>query len=235
MKGNIQFLAIPLLLFLSSSAKADVPVFGNSPDGGPGFSISTLGQLSSSGGAVEFTPSEDIYVDSVTLWLSDYTGQHNQTIFAGIYNNNDNPVFNLGTANDYPWQQILSFSPAAPNDGSLASFNFSNPTGTPIYNPTGSTLLSANTPYWLVVTAEGQPGNNMPVVANWVGGGTPTGEASYDGSDYYNVYGGSYDSSSALPAFTIDIVPEPDFTALMGIPLLIGIAWRFYRNRNSGN
>lgn len=234
MKGNIQFLVISFLFFLSLSAKADVPVFGNSPDGGTGFSISVLGQLSSSGGAVEFTPQENIYVDSVTLWLSDYNGQHGQTIIAGIYNNNDDHAFNPGTATNYPWQQILSFSSPAPNDGSQEPFTFSNPTGTPIYNPTGSTLLSAGTPYWLVVTAEAkQEGNNMAVAASWVGGGTPTGEASYDGSDTYNVYGSSYDSCSVLPAFTINIVPEPGFAALMSIPLFFGFGRAFYKRQTS--
>lgn len=234
MKGNAEFLFVSFLVILCSSAKADVPVFENSPDDETGFSITVLGQLSSSGGAVEFTPQEDIYVDSITLWLSDYTGQHGQTIIAGLYYNSDDSAFNPGTATDYPWDQILSFSSPAPNDGSLDPFTFSNPTGTPIYNPTGSTLLSAGTPYWLVVTAEVKPdGNHMPVAANWVGGGTPTGEASYDGSDTYNVSGSSFDSSSVVPAFTINSVPEPGFAALMSIPLVFRLGRAFYKRRMS--
>src|SRR5215469_320010 len=141
MKGITRFLIASMLIAICSSMKADEAVFGNSPGNGNGFSISTYGQLSSSGGAVEFTPQQNIYVDSITLWLNYYTGLHGQTIIAGIYDNSDNPAFNPGTATNFPWQQILSFSSPAPNDGSLASFTFSNPTGTPIYNPANSTLL----------------------------------------------------------------------------------------------
>lgn len=233
MKGSIWFLALSFLVVACSSTKADETVFGNSPDGGTGFSVSNDGQLSWTGGAVEFTPSEGVNVDSITLWLSDYTGWHGQTINVGIYYNSDNAALNPGTATNYPSQQILGFSSAAPNDGSLSSFTFSNPTGIPISNPTGSTLLAEGTPYWLVVTADGKPGN-YTLAATWVGGGITTGEAVYDGSDEYDVYDGSFNSSDALPAFTINAVPEPGFAALMSIPLLLGITRTFYRNRKSG-
>jgi hypothetical protein len=234
MKGNAWFLAVYFLIVICYSTKADEPVFGNSPDGGTGFSISNYGQLSLMGGAVEFTPFENIYVDSITLWLSDYTGQHGQAIYVGIYYNSDDSALNPGTASNFPGQQILSFSSAAPNDGSTYSFTFSNPTGTPINNPTDSTLLAAGTSYWLVVTSEGRP-DGFTSEANWVGGGITTGEAAYDGSDDYKVSGESYDSSCVLPAFTINAVPEPGFAALMSIPLLLGITRTLYRNRKSSH
>lgn len=228
MKGSTRFLAVFFLIVICSSTKADEPVFGNSPDGGNGFSISNYGQLSLTGGAVEFTPLENIYVDSITLWLSDYSGQHGQTIYVGIYYNSDDPALNPGTANNFPGQQILSFSPAAPNGGSTYSFTFSNPTGIPVSNPTGSTLLAEGTPYWLVVTSEGRP-DGYTSEANWVGGGITTGEAAYDSSDEYNVSGDSYNSSCVLPAFTINAVPEPGFAALISIPLAFGFGRTLYK------
>jgi hypothetical protein len=230
MKGNARFLVLYFLIVICWSTKADEPVFGDSPDGGTGFSISNYGQLSLMGGAVEFTPLENIYVDSITLWLSDYSGQHGQTIYVGIYYNSDNPALNPGTATNFPSEQILSFSSAAPNDGSPSSFTFSNPTGTPINNPTDSTLLAAGTPYWLVVTSEGRP-DGFTSEANWVGGGTTTGEAAYDGSDDYKVSDDSYDSSCVMPAFTVNAVPEPGFAALMSIPLVLGLGRAIYRRR----
>ena len=229
-KRNVQFLVLLFLIAICISANADAPVFGNSPGNGTGFNISVYNQLSLYGGAVEFTPQENINLSSVTLWLSGYNGQYGQTINVGIYGNSDNSFYNPGTARNFPWTQILGFSSPAPNDGSLAAFTFSNPYWSPAYNPNGSTFLSANTPYWLVVTSGGRPGN-YTCAANWTEGGALTGNAMYNGSDNYNVYGGAFDSSSVMPAFTINTIPEPGFASLMSIPLLFGIVWALKRNR----
>jgi hypothetical protein len=212
-----------LFFIMSLTAKADVPIFGNSPGDGTGFDVVVYNQLSLSGGAVEFTPRQNINLSSVTLWLSDYTGQYNQTINAGIYYNNcGNSFNNQGTATYFPGALVLGLSSPAPNDGSLAPFTFSD--------PSGSTVLSANTGYWLVVTASGQPGDYL-YDSNWVAGETPTGDAVYDRSDNYNVNNGTFDSSSVLPAFTLNAVPEPGSAALMGLSFLLLGGCALYKRR----
>jgi hypothetical protein len=227
---------VPAALFLATgvAAKADVSVFGNSPNGGNGFGIAVYNQLSLSGGAVEFTPSQNIDLSSVTLWLSGYTGQYGQSIYANIWQN---------SSANAPYTPYLSLGSSSHNDGSLAAFTFSSLLANPYTDPTGSTVLSANSSYWLVVTASGQPGNYM-AGADWVGGNAPTGPATYDGADNYNVYGGSFSSSSSLPAFSLNSessptflqeVPEPGTTALMSIPAIMGIGRKLYRSRKSGS
>jgi hypothetical protein len=200
------------------TARADAPVFGNSPDGDNGFALSVYNGLALSGGAIEFTPTSNINLSSATLWLSGYTGQYGQSIYANIYNS---------SSAQQPYAPYLSLGTAAHNDGSLAAFTFSSLSANPYNDPSGSTVLSANTAYWLVVTAGGSAGDYM-AGANWVGGNTPGGLAIYNGSDNYNVYGASFSPGSTLPAFTlnestffIQEVPEPGSFSLIAIPALL--------------
>ena len=177
-----------------------------------------------SGGAVEFTPTANINLSSVTLWLSGYTGQFGQSIYASIWDNGGSS----------PYAPLMSFNSPSHNDGSLSAFTFFNPSVNPYNNPSLSTVLSANTAYWLVVTA----GDTMRYTysgGGWVGGGTPTGNALFDVTAFYNVFGGWFDASTTLPAFylhdstpSIAPVPEPSSLALLSIPLLFGMGRLFY-------
>jgi hypothetical protein len=225
---------IPFLMALfvvaALSAKASGPVFGNSPDGGNGFSLVAYNGLSMSGGAVGFTPTENISLTSVTLWLTGFTGQNGQTINVSIWDNS-------GSA---PYAPLMTLGAPAANNGSLGAFTFDNPVINPADDPSHSTVLSANREYWLVVTA-GDPFGNCLDSSTWVGGGMPTGNAIFDAADSYNVYGGSFCDSSSLPAFAIDDpnpgvanpVPEPGSLALLSIPLLFGLARWFSLRRKA--
>ncbi len=224
-----------LILISCLVAKADSSVFGNSPNGnGTAFSLDTYGQLSLSGGAVEFTPDANIELSSVSLWLTGYTGQSGQTIDVSIWDNSS------GTSGSHPWAPVISLSSASPNNGSLAEFNFSSPSANPYNDPSGSTVLSANTEYWLVVTAGAQASSCM-TDASWVNGLTPTGNAIFDASETYNVNGSSFDPSTAMPAFSInsdspsiDPVPEPGSTSIMSLGMLLGMAgWLWKRHKEN--
>lgn len=210
------------------AARADVSVFGNSPNGNNGYTLSVYNGLGLSGGAVEFTPTENINLSSVTLWLSGYTGQFGQSIYANIY---------TSSSANQPYGPYLSLASAPHNNGSLAAFNFSSPSANPYNDPAGSTVLTADTTYWLVVTAGGSAGNSM-VGANWVGGTTPGGAAILNGVDNYYTYNGIFSPGSTLPAFSlndstfiIQEVPEPGSLSLIGIPALLLIGSAVVRGR----
>jgi hypothetical protein len=223
-----------LVLISCLAAKADSPEFGNSPNGnGTAFDLSTYGQLSLSGGAVGFTPDANIELSSVSLWLTGYTGQSGQTIDVSIWDNS--------TSNSHPWAPVISLSAALPNNGSLAEFTFSSPSANSYNDPSGSMVLSANTEYWLVVTAGAQPGN-CTTDASWVNGIPPTGNAIFDASETYNVNGGSFDPNGAMPAFSInsdapfsiDPVPEPGSASIMSLAMLFGMTgWLWKRHKEN--
>lgn len=212
-------------------AKADMSLFGNSLSGSDGFNISAYNGQSLSGGAIEFTPLQNMNLSSVTLWLSGYTGVYGQSIYANIW---------LSSGANVPYAPYIGLGTTAHNDGSLAAFTFSSLSANPYYDPSGSMVLSANTSYWLVVTAQGRSGNYISG-ANWVGGTTPTGVAVLNGADSYNVSGSSYTASATLPAFSINgpsslfiqEVPEPSTVALMIIPAALGIGRKLYQNRKA--
>jgi hypothetical protein len=217
-KGNAQILVASFLMICSFLAKADSPVFGNDPNGGGGFSITYQNPEPIIGAAIEFTPSENIDLNSVTLWLSGYTGQYDQTIQANIW---------LGY-NNTPYIPYIDFNSPTPNDGTLAAFDFCDPSPNSYSDPSGSMVLLANVTYWLVVQPQGTFNHQLGTVG-WVGGGNPTGNATYDQADVYDVSGGEFTSSTVMPAFTINTVPEPGFGALMSLPLLFGfvrILWK---------
>jgi hypothetical protein len=225
-----------LSLIACLAARADEPAFGNSVNGSASaFSLSTYGQLSLSGGAVSFTPEANIDLTSVSLWLSGYTGQYGQSIDVSLWDSNPaNTGFaNTGNAGSFPWSPVITLQSAAANNGSLGEFTF---------DASSSMVLSANTEYWLVVTAGGHAGNNM-TGASWIEGGTLAGNATYDGAESYNVYGGAFDTSSALPSFSINTdtdsltavtaAPEPSSMALMIIPFLLLVGRMFYNRHNA--
>lgn len=226
MNKNSQIIVALVSLTLSLSAWADAPSFGNLPNNGTGFSLVAYNGLSMSGGAVEFTPTENIDLTNVTLWLSGYTGQYGQSVYASIWVNYNNS----------PATSYINLASAAANNGSLAAFTFSSPSVNPYTDPSGSTVLSADTSYWLVVTAGEKPGTVM-TSANWVGGGSFGGAATYNASDSYNVYGSSFSPSCDVPAFgindpnslTLQEVPEPGSLTLMGLASLLGMACLVYK------
>lgn len=232
MKLRARFLGTLFLVIACLSTKAEGPVFGNAPGDGTGFSIVTYNGLSMSGGAVEFTPTENIDLSSVSIWLSGYTGG---TIEASIWSGNPAGTAdeNPGTAPLFPWAQAITLDAPTYDNGSLDELTFSD--------SLKDSTLSAGKDYWLVITSEGPSGNYIDG-ASWVAGGTPTGDAIFDGADSYNVYGGSFDTSSVLPAFSINSddsgsflapVPEPSSMTLMSIPLLLGLGRLLYIRRKS--
>lgn len=216
-------LIVTLLLSLAClAAKADVPVFGNNPvDSGTALGITVYNGLSLTDGTIEFTPSANIALSSVSLWLSGYTGDYGQSINASIWSSS--PCGNL------PWTPIANLSTPSANNGSLSEFTFST---------ASSLTLSAGTSYWLMVTASGEPGDYIEG-ASWVDGTTPTGAATFNGADNYSFNRGSFNPTSVLPAFdlntdspiptNINPVPEPGVGELMVLPLLLGAIRSLYR------
>jgi hypothetical protein len=229
-KRRVQFFSA-LFFITCFTAQADVSVFGNSPSGGSGgLSSGYINPTESYWCAIGFTPQENIDLSSVSIWLSAFNGQN---VGVSIALNGDNPEFNAGgTATNFPEYGYLDFSSPAPNDGSLAAFTFTNPTtGNPLVNPSGSTVLLADTEYWLVVVDTGNPGVGTAV--SWVAGETPAGEAMYDGSATDSGEQLAWNTASGLPAFSINTVPEPGSAALVVIPLLLGAGHRLFKARKS--
>jgi hypothetical protein len=205
-KGCLKILGALVWFAFCVSAKADRPVFGNHPNGGgPAYNLAWYDYMSS-GGEVGFTPYADMTISSVTVWLTGYDGADGLTFDAAIYNNfYGQPDF-----------EIANLITPAPNDGSDAAFTFAD--------SSGSTMLDADQEYWLLIYASGT-NPSEPVGATWDTGGTPCGNAFYDGSQGFN------ESYSGTPAFSLNTVPEPGSTCLMGIPLLIWLGAKLYKYR----
>jgi hypothetical protein len=208
---------IPLFLagalVLSSQAKADV-VFGNSLTGEAAFQFAADGGIAG-GGAVEFTPLEDVTFGSITVWLSGYTGldmygRKNQSFYAGVWIDGHYP----GSGNSQPVQQIASLQAPSPNDGTAAAFTF--------INSSGSTVLSANTSYWLFIYESTSGSFNAGSVPQWLTGGPVSGKAVCNGSASF--WNHSFTPSSTIPAFAFNSVPEPGPCALLALSLLLGWA-----------
>jgi hypothetical protein len=224
-KRTVSFIA-GLLFVVALTVKADSPVFGNSPGGAGAFSLS-FANGNTWGGAVLFTPTGDISLSSVTLWLSGYNGHNGITPSVGIYDGIrlPNSMFMMGS-------EVVSLSTPAANSGMTGAFTFSD---------SSPTVLKAHQDYWLFAYGlwEGSGANYGGAANYWEAGGTPTGNAIFDQADYFN--NGGLSQSALMPAFTINsdsactinAVPEPGTTVLLTIPLLFGIGRIVYNRANS--
>ena len=217
---------VALVLLAYFTAKADVPVFGNNPLGPPApgdsglnvgyFNYDVLQQI-----AVFFTPTENLQVGSVTLWVTGYSGSvaQNLNLNVGICNTEvlGDTLTNVGTS-------IAQLTTPAPNDGSSASFTFAD--------SAGSVTLQENEEYCFLVAGD-------PVVPHGVSsamvtleeGDTPTGDAVYDGAVYIQSQSSFPDGDT--PAFTINTVPEPSEYVLIGLGAIVfGFCYRHRQLRN---
>ena len=217
MKGIGQFLPGLIVLLLCFHAKADQRVFGNSPGSGNCFSLA-FESGNTFGGAILFTPAENITLSSVTMWLSNYNGQNGIIPSVSIYTSQQQ-----GPGNYVLGQELAALDTPAPNDGSTAAFDFNNSPGT--------TILDANMAYWLFAYGMWN-GTGNGGICYWATGTSPTGEASYMQADTY--INGSFSGQSSLaPAFVINTVPEPGTATLLGIPMLLAFGRKLYRNRQA--
>ncbi len=214
MKGIGQYLIAIFLTGGCLCARADRPVFGNSPGNGSTF---TLGFAAGNtfGGAILFTPTQNICLSSVTLWLDSYDGQNGIIPTVAIYSSRQQ-----GPGNYQMAALIASLDTPAPNNGSTAAFTFND--------SSGQTTLDANTAYWLFAYGMWDGTTNFAgAYCYWATGSTPMGDAAYNQDDYY-VNGSFSGQSGVAPAFAINAVPEPNSVALLGISLLLGIGRALY-------
>jgi hypothetical protein len=203
--------------FVASPARASM-ILGNLPDNGSGYEISTEAG-NTFGAALEFTPLVNVGFDSVTLWISGYTGLDGSSLSLSLMADSSSD----GLPFSGPAQTIISGS-MTPNDGSDAAFTF---------NLGGQ--LKSNTPYWLFLYLQVPGGGFGPDYGKfncqWDGGGTPVGDVVINGSETY-VDGFSPSSfQSDAPAFSINSVPESTSTASLlalaaGCGLLARRHWR---------
>jgi len=216
-KRVVPIFAVLFLFITCMVAVADVPVFGNSTNSTSGFQVGIAGD-NTFGAAIGFTPLENLSVTSVTLWLSGYNGLStyysgpagivftNQSYIIGISGNGTSSGFN------HPGIELSPLNVPAPNDGSLAPFTFTVPSGT--------LDLEANQEYWVFIYGITMPESFLYYnSSDWVGGGTPTGDAIYDGA--LSSFSADYTPSSDIPAFTINVAPEPSEYALIGLGAVV--------------
>lgn len=220
MKGIGQLLLGLFLLSVCLPAKADWRVFGNNPGSGNAFSLA-FESGNTFGGAILFTPADDINLSSVTMWLSDYNGQNGIIPSVSVYTSQQQ-----GPGNYVLGQEIAALDTPLPNDGSTAAFDFSN--------ASGSTILDANMAYWLFAYGMWSGTTNYAgAYCYWEAGTSPTGGAAYMQADTY-VNGSFSGQSSIAPAFAINAVPEPGSAALLGIPALFWIGRGLCRSHKLG-
>ncbi|HTR42251.1 MAG TPA: choice-of-anchor R domain-containing protein [Pseudomonadales bacterium] len=217
MKGIGKSLLGLSVLLLCLTARADRPVFGNSPGFGNAFSLA-FAAGNTFGGAVLFTPSQDICLSSVTLWLNSYTGQNGVIPSVSIYTSQQ-----MGPGNYQLAALIATLGTPAPNDGSTAPFIFTD--------ASAQTILEANTPYWLFAYGQWDGTSNYGSAAcYWETGNSPAGGAAYNQANYY-VNGGFSGQSAVPPAFEINAVPEPGTLTLLGFSLVFGIGRQLSHRR----
>lgn len=216
--GLVALTALSLALLMGARAQG---VFGNAPVGGVAFDFIANGGFAG-GGAVAFTPLHDFSVSSVKIWLTGYTGldmygNTNQSFYAGIYT--DQPAVDPGYDDDQPGLLLASLNVPPPNDGSLAPFDF--------LNPSSATVLQANTKYWIFIYESTSGSFNYDSYPQWVAGDTPVGDAIYNGSQSFWAF--DFSPSSATPAFAINAVPEPGPLWILSGGLLIWGVWQHHR------
>ena len=198
MKSKIKIISTILTMtFLTGLLEAQGIILGNSPNGGAGFILASDSYVPF-GGAIEFTPSQNFSLGSVTVWLIGYTGLdvygQSNSLYAQIFGD----VIAYPDGPHTPGALITFLNIPPTNDGSLTPITLSSP----------SIILQANIPYWLLLYAGGAQAS-----MEWVGGNNPVGDATYNCSEYFSDYG--FYPSSATPAFTINAVPEPGQTAMI--------------------
>jgi len=182
-------LGVALLATLTTGlvTKASI-LIKNFPTSG-GLYVGTDSPGNYEGAAVAFTPSEDCTLTNATVELSGYDGTYGQLASLSIFSDMSEPD-NTGMPHQ-PSEQLASGT-VAPNDGSDASFTADFP---------GGLNLTANTTYWLFVQDTSPNGWQGPNGFYWVGGGEPTGDVAYDGSEAFIVSG--FEPSSDPPVFSI--------------------------------
>ena len=209
----------PFILSLSLVAgfvtRADVPVFGNTTNGVGSFAVGDLGNQLIQSGTFGFMPQENLAVSSVTLWLTGYTPsteQYFDNLSVGIYGNMSGLEEGIANEPDVS-MQLGSLDSPGPNDGSTAAFTFTDASG-PIQ-------LEAGQEYWIWLNFDFVSFSSGTTAVQWDGGGTPEGDAAYDG--FEQVFFGLSPDDTFTPAFAINTVPEPSVMAFMGLTLLFGI------------
>lgn len=223
-KRNVSIIA-GFLFITALAVKAESPVFGNSLGNGSAFNLS-FASGNTWGGAVLFTPTEDISLSSVTLWLSGYNGHNGITPSVAIYDSYELPgnLFEMGS-------EVVSLNTPRANNGVTGAFTFSD---------SSKTVLNAHQDYWLFAYGLWNGGASQPGgAANyWEAGSAPVGSAIFDQSAYF--INGSLSPGAAIPAFcinsdspTVNAVPEPGMMTLLTIPLLFGIGRIVYHRANS--
>lgn len=202
-------LAVVLAVFGWDAVPATAQgVFGNAPTGGDAFAFIANGG-SGSGGAVSFTPTQNLTFASVTVWLDGYTGldmygNQNQSFSAGIYADSVRQTGPTTFVHE-PGANLLMLATPPPNDGTPAAFNF--------VNPSAASVFQAGTTYWLFIYELTGGSVNYYNYPQWVCGGAPAGEANYNGSLSFAQY--AFSASSATPAFQFNAVPEPGAGTLL--------------------
>jgi len=217
---RIALLVLTITSAISTVAVKGGPILGNGPVAGSAFSIA-YDAGNTWGAAISFTPPQDVVLFSVTLWLTGYTGQNGQSICASLWNDANQLESYFPSE---PGVKIADLTTPSSNDGSLAAFTFYDSLETPI--------LAGDTKYWLLVYGTGNLSGSS---SKWVDGSSPTGGATYDGSEALTL--GSFSSAGfTTPAFTINSsseiinsVPEPSPVAL-GI-LGCAYIYRFRKQR----
>lgn len=212
------------LLTAALSAQADSPVFANSVGNGTAFNLA-FESGNTWGGAVLFTPSQNIELSSVTMWLSGYTAQCGVTPSVSIYDS-----YQLPNHIDELGSQVVTLNAPAANNGSSAAFTFTD---------SSDVTLDAGQDYWLFAYGSWNGTENFGGSScSWDAGTTPIGAAVLDQSDSF--INGGLTESALTPAFsinsdspTVNAVPEPNTLALLVIPVLLGIGRLFYNRQKA--
>ena len=227
------FLLAVLLLGTRLAVMAQSDFLGNPSNGSlSGFGVGinpnpyNNGITLQYGTAIAFTPLQTFTLNSVTLWLSGYTGANNMSINCYIADDPRDSAHpdGIGATSplspSYPNNFITQLSSPAFNDGSLAAFNFS-----------GNVTLYANLVYYIYLT--GNDAGNASFGVSLAASDVPSSSnAIYNGTErwQFDIGGNLGDSglnNSYSPAFEINPVPEPGPTALLAGGSILGLMMRY--------